>query len=374
MARRSHVAFLVLAFAATSMAGCIENLTALASSDAEVSAMENRGAADAAAADWNENAELIGVMAFELTESSEERIMPDPEVGNGLAPAWWYVYCATSWSEAKAEAKGADGAATTSEKEMSGVPMVRAFKVTADGTVTSEDDAAAMAAGFDHEMAQTIEAWSVDSNDALASAKGDESFQKVAEGFNASVVEGVASHDGMTAWWFAAMSADGFVVATVDALTGELLEVESIDMNMEIPSFEWGARDPEMWTAQPVHLEAEGVAEPEGEPLQLPFSTSGPVFGPLEIVFDQMFPTDGLHWAILDSEGELVAVDHVRSWSGGSAYSADVELEDAGDYTFTLYYMSWMPGPVSTPLAQGVAYAFTLDLEPGMMEHDDEGK
>ena len=366
---------IAVALAATAMAGCVENPLTAMSTDAEVSAFENKKLADEAALDWNENAALIGVIAFELTESDEPNVVADPEVGNGLAPAWWFVYCATdSMKEWEGEEEETSSMRTmSSEEEMASMgSMVRAFKVTADGTVTSEQDAEAMAMGFQHEMATTVDKLDVDSSDALATAKTDETFRAAAEGFNASVIEGVANHEGVNAWWFAAMSADGFVVATVDAATGELLEVTPIDMDVAIPEFEFGARDPETWIAEPVLIEAEGVAEPGAEPFEAPFYAGDKMHGTLVIDFDTMWPTDGLHWAILDSEGEIVEVDHVRSWMGGSSYEIELALDEPGDYTFTLYYMSWAPTPIGTPLESGVAYSLVLDLQPGEMEHEED--
>lgn len=374
MALRSNVALLALAFATTALAGCIENPLTAMRSDVEVSAFEHADLANGAAEDWKKGAQLIGIMAFELSQPGDDaQIMADPEVGNGLAPAWWYIYCAPDAMAKDHDDDDARGAASSDgEASVAAMSMVRAFRVTADGTVTSEDDAAAMAAGYEHETAEALGEIKIDSTDALGAAKADERFRKVAEGFNASVVEGVARHEDMPAWWFAAMSADGFVVATVDAVTGELLVVESMDMDFEMPTFEWGARDPEMWSAEPVHLEAEGVAEPDGEPLEMPFTATAPMVGMLTIDYSQTYPTDGLHWAILDAEGEIVNADHLRSWYGDDSYEADIAIEKAGDYTFTIFYMSWtpaFPGPLPPVLADGVEYSFTLDLEPGHAVH-----
>ena len=368
---KSHLVLLAAALVSTALAGCMEAPAFLNTSEIEVSAFEHRGRADDAALAWNEGAKLIGVMAFELTESDEAEISADPEVGNGLAPAWWYVYCAYTDQTMTADEDPRGDAMGTSQTSMS-MPEVRAFRVTADGVVSSEDEAAAMAMGYEHDMAGTLADWKVDSVDALATAKSDASFAKVAEGFNASVVQGVASHEGTTAWFFAAMSADGFVVATVDAVSGALISVEAVDLDMTIPTYEWGARDPATWTAEPITLEGEGYAAPGEKRYEAPLSLTGPMHGMLTIDFHAELPTDGLHWAILDEEGELVAVDHVRSWTGGGEYEADLAIEDAGEYTFTLYYMSsWMPFEV--PVGPGgVDYAFTLELMPGEGEHDDE--
>lgn len=372
---KSLAKIVALALASTAFAGCIEVPGLLSTSEVEVSAFEHRDLADDAALDWNDKAQLVSVMAFELTQSEADRIEADPEVGNGLAPAWWYVYCAYAQAEDEDEHEdeaargGADGGSTATATT---VPVIRVFKVSADGTVSSEEDASLMASSYEHDMAGTLEAWSVDSAIALRAAKADASFEKVAEGFNASVIEGVASHDGETAWWFAAMSADGFVVATVDAITGELIEVKSLDASFAMPTFEWGARDPETWAAEPILLEGEGYAAPGEEPFEAPLSITGEMHGVLTIDFMSELPTDGLHWAILDSEGELIEADHVRSWMGADTYEHELAIEDAGEYTFTLYYMTWGMPFVPPVGPGGVDYAFTLELMPGEAEHDED--
>ncbi|HVM44433.1 MAG TPA: hypothetical protein VM582_00755 [Candidatus Thermoplasmatota archaeon] len=341
---KSRVLLLVLALASTGLAGCIEAASFLNASDVEVSAFENKKLADEAALAWSKDAKLVSVMAFELSQSDEARIESDPEVGNGLAPAWWYVYCL--------ETK--DGG------------EVRAFKVAADGTVTSEDDAATVAAGYKkHEMTGSLSDWKVDSHVALDAAKADESFRKAAEGFNATLVEGVAHYEGHTTWWFAAVSADGFVVATVDAVTGKLLDVHPMDLGMTMPSFEWAARSPEHWVAEPVRLEGEGVAQPGARPLEMPFFAASAMHGELVIEYAQMLPTDGLRWAILDGDGEAVARGSTRSWRGGGSMSAEVAIEEAGQYTFVLGHHTWIPGPMPRPVANDVEYEFALELMPG---------
>lgn len=370
---KSHVLMLAAALAVTGLAGCIEAPGFLNVSDVEVSALENRGLADEAAFAWNEKATLVSVMAFELTQSEEERIAADPEVGNGLAPAWWYVYCAYVPKDAASEGSGpARGDAYGGKTSADVMPEIRAFKVTADGTVSAEDEATAMTAGYSHDTAD-LSAWKIDSTEALAKAKTDTAFAKAAEGLNASVVEGVVHHEGTTSWYFAAMSADGFVVATVDAVTGELLSVQSMDLDMTMPTFEWGARDPSMWAGEPIHLEGDGYAAP-GEPaFEAPLVTSGAMHGTLGIQFYGELPTDGLHWAILDAEGEWVTGDHVSSWMGGAAYEEELAIEEAGEYTFTLYYMSWATSvPFLPPVGPGgVDYAFSLHLIPGEAEDDE---
>ncbi|HET6405610.1 MAG TPA: hypothetical protein VFH78_13285 [Candidatus Thermoplasmatota archaeon] len=365
---KSHV-FLVLALAATSLAGCIEAASFLNTSDVEVSAFENRKAADKAAREWHPEAQLVSVLAFELTQSQEESIAADPEVGNGLAPAWWYVYCATSESSASASEEGAARSPGRTEAKAMAMPQIRAFKVAADGTVTSEDEAAAFAAGYAHDMVGDLSNWKVDSVDALAAAKANETFRKVAEGFNASLVEGVASHEGITAWFFAAMSADGFVVATVDAVNGVLLEVSAIDLQMTVPTFEWGARDPLTWTAEPIVLRGEGQADSGTPPLSLPFVTSSAMHGTLTLSFHNELPSDGIRWAILDADGEKLQEGGVGSWNGGDDYTFEVELKKAGDYVFELSYWSWTSwSPLALPVG-GVDFEFTLELFPGHVDN-----
>lgn len=363
---------LALALAATGLAGCIENPNWLNSTDAEVSALEHRGVADASASSWSEGAELIGILAVETREQMDSRLVADPEVGNGLAPAWWYVYCATEQEMPESEASSASRASGGEEATVESVSMVRAFKVMADGTVTSEDDAAEMAAGFEHDMAEALGEWSVDSTDALAAAKADDSFRAAAEGMNATLIQGVARHEGTTAWWFAAASASGMVVASVDAVTGALIEVKPIDMGWQMPAFEMAARDPAEWVAEPIHIEGEDFAEPGAESAEYAFETMGPMYGPLVIDYSVGAPGDGLHWAILDANDEIVAVDHLGGWmeSGGS-YEMEVVIEEPGTYRLVFEYMSMLP-TTPLPLGNGVDYAFTFDLLPGEPAEDED--
>ena len=364
---------LALAVVATGLAGCIQNPDWLNSSDLEVSALEHRELADAAAFSWNEDAVLIGILAVETTEQVDPRLAPDQQVGNGLAPAWWYVYCADEAEEAMGDAKGgsADGGEGM-KGEMTSV--TRAFKVLADGTVSSEDDAAAMAAGFDHEMAQAVGAFELDSSDALAKAAADESFRAAVEGANATMIEGLARHEGRAAWWFGAGSMSGFVVATVDAVTGELVDVKPFQMDFAMPAFEMAARDPATWTAEPVHLEGEGTAAAGDAPAEYAFETVGPMWGEMIVEYRFELPTDGLHLAVLDEEGELVAADHIGGWEGEGAYTFDVQIEEAGAYTLVVEYMSSMvpTGPLGLPVGGAAQYFFTLDLMPGEMPAEDE--
>ncbi|HUR69830.1 MAG TPA: hypothetical protein VM370_11350 [Candidatus Thermoplasmatota archaeon] len=373
---RSYTLLIALAFVGTGLTGCIQNPDWLNTSSSEVSARDNLRDADKAALDWSPNARLVGVMAFELAESPDPRIDADPDPGNGLAPAWWYVYCDAAAEKAEAEAS-TFRSDDNEEKAMAAMQMsLRAFKVTSDGEVTSEKDAEAMAAGMDHSMAQPLGEWSVDSDEALAAAKADEGFAKVANGFNASIVEGIAQIEGADAWWVSAMSADGFVVASVDAVTGELLDVQTMDQDFSMPTFEWGAANPEL-SGTPVYLEGEGSAAAADEAIEVPFWSSGPMHGTMMVTYATSAPMDGLHWAILDSEGEYVTGDHLSNWEGGEGeYEMELEIEDAGDYVLSIGYMSSFPGPnflpVPTPLGGSVDYSYVLDLMPGEMPDEDD--
>lgn len=346
---------LVLAMAGTSIAGCIEAPEWLNTTDAEVTAMANKDLADDAAAAWNPDAVLVGVMTFELTESADEYDVPvDPEVGNGRAAVWWYTYSLLE-----------NGSAS---------PDVKVYRVSADGEVGVEQDAEMLASAYEAEMnmadLRALDAWAVDSDAAIATAKTNESFRKIVEGFNATLVSGVAHHDGVTSWWAAAVSADGFAIALVDAATGELIEARTFDMDFDM-SWWGGAARPPVFLGEPVHLEGEGVAEPGADPLEYAFSTTGPVYGEIVMDYRAAFPTDGLHWAILDEDGEAVVSAHATSWGGEpGAWTTEVEIEDAGDYVLQVYYMSGVPTPLPTP--GGVQYSFVMDLVPGEMPDDDE--
>lgn len=374
---RSYALLITVTLAASAFSGCIANPLEALRAETEVSAFENKAAADEAALAWNANAVLIGVMTFELSESPDPRIEADPSVGNGLAPAWWYVYVGTDAPAPEAEKTEDNGMTREAEgKEVtvSAVQVVRAFKVSADGTVTSEDDAAMMAEGFDHD-AEPIVGWELDSTAMIDAAKGNETFRKVAEGMNATVIEGVATHEGKTAFFASAMSAAGWVSAILDAKTGEIIAIEEMAMDFEMPTFEYGANGPQGWMAEPIHLEGEGRSNAGDELAEFPFSVVDSMHGELTIEFTTAGPMDGLHWGILDEEGELVHVDHVRAWDGSGHYEADLEIEDAGDYTFVIGYMESYPGvpvPIGLPVGGAVEYAFTLHLEPGHFEMPDE--
>jgi hypothetical protein len=349
---RSYTLIVALALAGSAMAGCIENPDWLNTNSAEVSAFENKAAADEAALAWSPNATLVGVMAFELSETPDPRIDSDPDPGNGLAPAWWYIYCDTEAQDAS----------------------LKAFKVTSSGNVSSERDAEALAMGMDHSQAKKLGEWSIDSDDALTAAKADESFAKVAQGFNATIVEGVADQEGLTAWWVSAMSVEGFVVASVDAATGELVHVETIDMATKMPDFQWGAANPSLM-GTPVHLEGAGAAGAGDEPAEQAFTTTSPVWGTMSFTYSASAPMDGLHWAITNSDGEWMIEDHLSSWSGDQDdYEMQVEIPDAGDYTLSIGYMSSFGQFIPLPVGGNVDYTFVLDLMPGQMPDDEEAQ
>lgn len=343
---RSSTIAIALVLAATSFAGCIENADWLNRGDAEVTAMTNKPAADAAAADWHADAKLVGVMAFELADSPDPRIDADPDPGNGFAPAWWYVYHAP-----------------TDEG-----PELRAWKVAADGTLTSEQEAEMFAATMDHDMAEELVGWTIDSDAAIQAAKTDAKFRKVAEGFNATVVEGVAHHGDITAWWVSAMSADGFAVATIDAATGEVITVDMPDMDFDMPDFEWGAANPSM-TAPPVHIEDAGELAP-GEPVEYPFSVTTPMWGILEARASTGAPFPGMGgvaWHILDDEGDAVADGYLDRRSDDEPF--EIEIEEPGAYTLVFEYVSWTSW-LPVPGASGAEYEFMMHLDAGHMHHE----
>lgn len=373
----SYALLITVTLAASAFTGCIANPLEALRAETEVSAFENKAAADEAAFAWDPKATLIGAMSFELSESPDPRIEADPSVGNGLAPAWWYIYRATDARAPETE-KSEDGGMTratgSEEKTVSAVQVVRAFKVSADGTVTSEDDAAMMAEGFDHE-GEAIVGWELDSTAMIDAAKQNETFRKVAEGVNATVIEGVATYEGKTTFFATAMSAAGWVSAVLDAATGQVIEIKEMTMDFQMPTFEYGANGPQAWMAEPVHLEGADTSNAGDEMMEHPFSLVGSMRGELTIDFTTAGPMDGLHWGILDEEGELIQVDHLRAWDGSGRYETELEIEDAGDYTFVIGYMEsypTAPAPILLPLGGAVEYAFTLHLEPGRFEMPDK--
>lgn len=336
--------------ASGALAGCVEAPGFLSIADAEATALDNKDLADGAAAAWHPDAKLVGFMTLELTESEDEaRLPPDPEVGNGRALAWWYTYCL--------ESEGED-------------MEIRVYKVTADGQVTQEKEAEAMAmaqGGMDMDVLENV---AIDSDAAIGAAKTNDTFRAAAEGFNATVIQGVAVKDDVAEYWIVATSASGMVVASVDAMTGELREVHSMNLDFAIPAWSWGGEEMAMWTGEDVEIEGEGRLDRDASKVEYPFTLGGPSYGVLDLTVGTDLPSDNLRWAIVDGEGEEVAEGWFGGWfSGESDDTMDIEIEKPGAYTLVLGYAPYL-GFVPVP-AGGVDYEFTLELEPGFGHEED---
>lgn len=362
MDTRSLVLLATFAITSAAFAGCVE-APAFLSAEVEATAFDAREVADEAAAAWNPKAKLASVMTIELTNSTDARVPADPEVGNGRAMAWWFVYVALS------------------DEAMD----VRAYRV-ADGVATEESDAevlgAAAAAQWDENGMEVIRDWQVDSDAAIAAAKTDDRFRLAAQGFNATVVSGVARHADMhehddeaaarggegdasahamgsaarTAWWIVAGSVDGIVVALVDATSGALLEVDELDMGFVMPKVDFSSAGVDSFVPAPIHIEDEG--ELEDEPAEYPFSTVGPVAGEMSFATTGGGLARSASWVILDEEGDAVAGP--RGFAREEE-DFDVELDEGGEYTLVVYERSWLPLPEITG---PVGYEFVLHLDP----------
>lgn len=335
---RSTTLIAMLALASSALAGCID-APGFLNADAEATALEHDDAAAAAAAEWHADAKLASIMTIETTESMDERIPNDPDVGNGRALVWWYGYYVE----------------TDAGKDF------RVFRVTADGSVAAEEGTEMLAGISDHdEDVEHLPAVRTDSDAAIATAKTNESFRAAAQGFNATVLQGIGIVEGVAAWWIVATSADGLIVATIDDATGTLVSVTPLYAGFEIPDWTMdSASSLGAPSVEPIHLEGAGVLG--GDRIdEYPFRLDVPMAGVLNLTAQATLPVDGVRWAIVDAMGEEVDAGAVRGFGGG-AREIDVELHLPGDYTLVLARMAPMPLGVD----DGVQYAFTLELEMG---------
>lgn len=331
-------AFVLAASLATLMtlAGCLapSELLGAESAKTEITALENKDLADSAAKAWNPQAQIVGVFGLELSQAAPTDEWPlDPEAGNGKSPAWVYVYL------------GEAGA--------------RAFRVTADGRVTAENDTydAAEAA----QTAKPLGEWTIDSDRAVEVAAANEVFGAALHGGNATLAMGVASMEGITGWYLAAISEGGSAFAIVNAATGELVTAETFSMDFAPP-----AMGKEVFVeAMPTHVEGAGTLDSDKPKAEFPFTHGGADELLLQLEAEGRLPSDGLSWKILDAEGEVVEGGSAgRSWTGESYRPHwTIELPEAGDYVFVVYYRSFAPLPLG-----GVDFKFTLDSDVEAVE------
>lgn len=325
------------------LAGCLSPSELLNSNEvkAEISAFENRDLAENAAKAWDPAAQTLGVFSVELSDANDHEFPMDATPGNGKAPAWIYAF---------ANGKG---------------DASRAFRVTADGRVNAENDSydPATMAG---EKLTPLSNWKIDSTAALDAAAKDSNFSTALRGANVTLAEGVAEMEGVTAWYFAAMSKAGSSIAIVDAASGVLIAVHPFSMDIKMPTV--GAQA--FSRAQPLHVEGAGELSGDKSKVEFPFeATPGDLI--LRISASRQLPTDGLSWTILDEAGEKVKSGRVGGFSPQSTSMAKstIPLETAGTHTLALAY-NGMPLPSSG--LGGVSFKFTLTQHmPEEMEHDE---
>lgn len=322
-----------LALLTTALAGCLDAPGATAD-DGEVTALENLAVASAVAEEWNAGAELVSIFAVELAES-DDPIPADPEVGNGEAPVWIFAY--------RTDAGDA-----------------RAFLVLADGVVVEHEETYGAEAYEDY--ATPIKGIVIDSDAGLAVAATSTPFADALLGANLTLAEGVAHWDGRTAWYYAAMSATGAAVATVDAETGELLLVKEMGAMPDLSNL---ARTGAAYRPPgPVHLEETGKLDAQAPKAKFPFEYSGADGeGTLTLSVKKSLATDSIAWEIRDAEDERVASGSLgRAIPGmGSAESREFsfDLESPGEHTLILMFRP--TAPVPSP-SGSIEYAFKLHV------------
>ena len=341
---RSNVSILALvSLLSAALAGCVDAPSFLTESDAEATARENRDLADNAALAWNPEAVLVGVAAFEASAAHAKEsggiLPPDPTVGNGRALLWFYAYQTPGGDESRLFRVDADGRIQVENTSM--VPMDQVGKV------------------------EPVASWTVDSDAAMGAAQTDPTFLAAVGAENASVVSAVGSHEGAAKWALVAVTEAHAVAALVDATTGELLLVETIEADdVDLPAM---PGVPGHGISAPVHMEGSGSVGGRGS-AEFPFSYLGTGDdGMLEIHLSTRLPTDGLRWAILDSDGEAV---HEGYLGGGPASRNEVDtyffgISAPGDYTLVFTHAG-----IPLPLSE-VDFRFILDVGPAASERAD---
>lgn len=329
----------VLTMLAAGLTGCLSgDFLGASSTKSEVSAMENKDLADNAAKAWSPDAKLSGVFGLELLNSTPEGAASDwptdPHLGNGKAPAWTYVYSAAN--------------------------ATRAFRVTADGRVRTENDTRM---ATDVGDAKPLGDWIIDTPIALKAATANGTFSDAMKGKDLTLAQGVAMMDGITGIYFAAMSEGGMAFATVDAANGKLLSAKSFAMDkMRFPRY--AGTGGGMW-GRPLHEEGSGTVDAAKPTKEFFFNAQSGTEATFEITVNKQVPTDGYSWSIVDANGEKVKSS---STSNGFRSMQDksrtnVTLPDAGAYKVIVSYTS--PAPPS-PAALG-SVQFTWKLTSGGM-------
>jgi len=322
------------------LAGCLapNDFLNASSTKLEITAMEDRDLAENAAQAWSPGAVLVSVFAIELANTGHNSSWPaDPHVGNAKAPAWVYAY------------ESQDGNAT------------KAFRVTANGRVATDNESDDMGMGSD--MGDSVRAitdgWKIDSDKALASALKNESFAGALSGGNLTLAEGVASMDNATAYYFAAVGMHGMAIATVDAATGHLLSVKSFDM----PAFDMGGMGDmgsfSTWS-QPVNEKGSGNVNEAKPKMEFPFRVSGAQQAKFTISYNAALPTDRVTWTLVGPDGKALKAQNASGGSmmmEGNPTSISYSLPSSGEYKVVVQYASQVPDPAGLG---DVSFSWTL--------------
>lgn len=203
----------VAVVAASLAAGCANDAGNGAPSNGTFAAAAGLETAQAEAADWSEDAELIGLVGGELPdeEPAQDRpgnltFTPDDEIGDGRAGTWLYTFQTASGDT---------------------LDVI----VDTDGQTESREESQ-----LADQFGGPIENWTVQSPQAAQTAKEDDAYASVLEAEDAQVIVGLSHFDdpGMPdteapLWYLTAESAqqDREETVFVDSETGELHKVGS---------------------------------------------------------------------------------------------------------------------------------------------------
>lgn len=331
MTGRFWTLLVVLVASSTGFAGCIEAFDSLSSEGDGITAKADRDLADNAAAAWHPEAFLVGVVSVE-TMDARAQVPVDGSVGDGRAPFWYYAYASP----------GSDD--------------TRVFRVTEDGQVTSEDNLPPMLRGLEFSPV-AIQGWELDSDAALAAAVAVEDVAAVLAGTNLSVVEGLGSIPDLgTRWMVGAMSDAGYVLATVDARTGEV-EVQDIDeLQAEMP-IQAAAFAP---MAPPVVIHDEGTFEGSTREKTYEFEAGEGMLGKLSIWVDM--PREYYHehfeWHLVSPDGDTFAMGAMRGQDASDEFEFDID--EKGTYTLVIRHGTWFDFATGATRLGTIDFSFDL--------------
>lgn len=350
------VLLLALAFA-----GCMQQGPHFENAGAtEVSARKNAELAASAAKAWDPAAKLVGIGGGESIDAPDDALPADPDVGNGLAVQWTYVY-------QTAEGKS------------------RAFEVSADGTVISKNESEAMgdygayaggyAAAYQSYRAQSsgkaepLANWTWDSDAALGSAMKNETFRAAARAPNATLAEALGNAGVPDAWVFVASSGKTTVIAAVNATSGELAAVHDLSRyswqdaaasTSSTTAVKPAAAKAPPANATPVHAHESGDLTPSEPDHAMKFRLDGAEPGIIKL---SLKPSGD----VLDYGVQVTGPGYKRTYSGGfdggqpQDISYRLPMAAAGSYVVTV---TMDPAQGVVPLAK-LSYAIDADFVPG---------